>query len=52
VVFPPEGHDHVGCLPDQVKLTRTLNKELYKAVKEIRQLGDHGEEASRRITEL
>jgi hypothetical protein len=46
------GHDRVGCLLDQVKLTCALNQELDEAMKETRQLGDHGEEASRRITEL
>jgi DNA repair exonuclease SbcCD ATPase subunit len=42
----------MGCLPDQVKLTRYFNKELEEAMKDIRQLGDHGEEASQRITKL
>jgi hypothetical protein len=52
VVLPTEGRDCMGCLPDHVKMTRALNKELDEAMKEIRQLGDLGEEASRRITEL
>ena len=51
-VVPARGRDHVGCLPDQVKLTSALTKDLDEAVKEVRQLGDYGEEASRRITEL
>jgi HPt (histidine-containing phosphotransfer) domain-containing protein len=52
VVLPIEGHDRVGCLPDLVKLTQALTKDLDEAVKEIHQLVNHGEEASRRITEL
>jgi hypothetical protein len=35
VVLPTEGHDHVGCLSDQVKLTRDLTRDLDEAVKEI-----------------
>jgi hypothetical protein len=35
VVVPAEGHDHVGCLPDQVKLARALNEELDQAMKDI-----------------
>jgi hypothetical protein len=52
VVLPAIDRDHVGCLPDQVKLTHALNKELNKAMKDIRQLGDQGEESSQRIAEL
>jgi hypothetical protein len=46
VVLPVEGRDHMGCLPDQVKLTRALTKDPDEAMKEICQLGDHGEEVS------
>jgi hypothetical protein len=46
VVLPVEGRDRDRCLPDQVKLTLSLTRDLDEAVKEIRQLGDHGEEAS------
>jgi hypothetical protein len=42
----------MGCLSDQVKLTHALNEELHQAMKDIHQRGDHGEEASQRITEL
>jgi hypothetical protein len=52
VVLPTKGHGHVGCLSDHVKLTHALTKDLNEAMKEIRQLGDHGEEASQRIIEL
>jgi hypothetical protein len=52
VVLPTEGHDHIGCLADQVNLTCALTRDLDEAVKEIQQLGNHGEEASRRIIEL
>jgi Fic family protein len=51
-VIPAKGHDHIGCLADQVNLTRALVWDLDEAVKEIRQLGEHGEEASQKITEL
>jgi hypothetical protein len=51
-VVPTGGRDRVGCLPDQVKLTHALNQDLDEAVKDIRQLAGHGEEASWRITEL
>jgi hypothetical protein len=34
VVLPAGGHDHVGCLLDQVKLTHELNKVLDEAMKE------------------
>jgi hypothetical protein len=44
VVLPVRGRDHVGCLLDKVKLTCAL--------KEMRQLGDHREKASRWIMEL
>jgi hypothetical protein len=52
VVLLAKGHDRVGCLSDQVKLTHALAKNLDEAVKEIRQLGDHGKEAIQRIIDL
>jgi predicted fused transcriptional regulator/phosphomethylpyrimidine kinase len=52
VVLPVKGRDHVGCQSDQVKLTCALIRDLDEAMNEIYQLGDHGEEASRRITEM
>jgi hypothetical protein len=51
-VLPVEGHDCMGCLPDQVKLIGALNQGLDEAMKEICQLSNHGEEANRSITEL
>jgi hypothetical protein len=42
----------IGCFADQVKLTHALVRDLDEVVKEIKQLGEHGEEASRKITEL
>jgi hypothetical protein len=51
VVVLVRGHDQVGCLSDQVKLTRALNEELDTAMKDICQFGDQGAESSRRITE-
>ena len=42
----------MGCFTDQVKLTRALVQNLDEAVKEVKLLGEHGEESSRKITEL
>jgi hypothetical protein len=42
----------MGCFTDQVKLTRNLVQNLDEAVKEVKLLGEHEEESSRKITEL
>jgi hypothetical protein len=42
----------MGCFTDQVKLTRALVQNLDEAIKEVKLLGEHGEESSRKITEL
>jgi hypothetical protein len=52
MVLPVGDRNHVGCLPDQVRLTHALNKELDQAAKEIRRFSDQGVEASQRIVEL
>jgi chromosome segregation ATPase len=52
VVMPTRDHDCIGCFADQVKLTRALVRDLDEAVKEVKLLGEHGEEASQKITEL
>jgi hypothetical protein len=52
VILPAGGHDHMGCFTDQVKLTHALVQNLDEAVKEVKLLGEHGEESSRKITEL
>jgi septal ring factor EnvC (AmiA/AmiB activator) len=52
VVLPAEDRDCIRCFANQVKLTRALFLDLDEAVKEIQQLGNHGEEASQKITEL
>jgi len=52
VILPAGGRDHMGCFTDQVKLTRALVQNLDEAVKEVKLLGEHGEESSRKITEL
>jgi hypothetical protein len=52
VVLPAEDCDRIGCFADQVKLTYALVRDLDEAVKEVQQVGNHGEEASRKITEL
>jgi hypothetical protein len=35
MVLPAEGHDHIGCFSDQVKLTRALVQDLDEGVKGI-----------------
>jgi hypothetical protein len=52
VVMPVGDRDHIGCFADQVKLTRALVRDLDKAVKEVKLLGEHEEESSQKITEL
>jgi hypothetical protein len=52
VILAAGGHDRMGCFTDQVKLTRALVQELDEAVKEVKLLGEHEEESSRKITEL
>jgi hypothetical protein len=42
----------MGCFTDQVKLTRALVQNLDDAVKEVKLLGEHEEESSRKISEL
>jgi hypothetical protein len=51
-VLPAVDHDCIGCFADQVKLTHALVWDLNKAIEEIKQLGEHGEEASWKIMEL
>jgi hypothetical protein len=48
--FP--SRDHMGCFTNQVKMTRALVQNLDEAVKEVKLLGEHGEDSSRKITEL
>jgi hypothetical protein len=45
-------HDRIGCFADQVKLAHALVWDLEEAIKEVKLLGDHEEESSRKITEL
>jgi hypothetical protein len=42
----------MGCFTDQVKLTHALVQNLDEAVKEVKLLGEHGEESSQKIAEL
>jgi hypothetical protein len=51
VILPARGRDHMGCFTDQVKLTDALVQNLDEAVEEVKLLGEHGEESSRKITE-
>jgi hypothetical protein len=52
VILPAGGRDHMGSFTDQVKLTRALAQNLDEAVKEVKLLGEHGEESSQKITEM
>jgi hypothetical protein len=52
VVLPTKDHGRMGCFTDQVKLTRALVRDLDKAVKEVKLLGEHKEESSQKIAEL
>jgi hypothetical protein len=52
VVLPTRGHNHIGCFTDQVKLTRALVRDLDEAVKEVKLLGEHGEESCQKIMKL
>jgi hypothetical protein len=52
VVLPTRDHDLMGCFTDQVKLTRALVWYLDEAIKEVKLLGEHGEESSQKITKL
>jgi hypothetical protein len=42
----------MGCFTDQVKLTHALVQNLDEAVKEVKLLGEHGEESSWKIIKL
>jgi hypothetical protein len=46
VVLPAEGRDHIGCCADKVKLARALVQDHDETIKEVKLLGEHGEEAS------
>jgi hypothetical protein len=46
VVMPTGDCDHIGCLANQVKLTRALVRDLDEAIKEVNLLGEHEEESS------
>jgi hypothetical protein len=46
VVLPAGDHECMGCFTDQVKLTRTLVRDLDEAVKEVKLLREHEEESS------
>jgi hypothetical protein len=52
LILPAGGHDHMGCFTNQVKLTRALVQNLGEAIKEVKLLGEHGEESSWKIIEL
>jgi hypothetical protein len=52
MVLPTGDHDRMGCFTDQVKLTCVLVRDLDKAVKEVKLLGEHEEESRQKITEL
>jgi hypothetical protein len=52
VVMPAGDRDHIGCFTNHVKLTHALVRDLDGAIKEVKQLGEHEEESSQKITEL
>jgi hypothetical protein len=52
VLLPAGDHDCMGCFTDQVKLTHAMVWDLDEAIKEVKLLGEHGEESSQKITEL
>jgi hypothetical protein len=52
VVMPTGDRNHIRCFADQVKLTHALVQDLDEAIKEVKLLGEHEEEASQKITEL
>jgi hypothetical protein len=52
VVLPAGDRDCIGCFTDQVKLTCALVWDLDEVMKEVKWPGEHGEEASQKITEL
>jgi hypothetical protein len=52
VILIAGGHDLMGCFTDQVKLTRSLVRNLDEVVKEVKLLGEHEEESSQMITKL
>jgi hypothetical protein len=52
VVMPTGDRNHIRCFADKVKLTHALVQDLDEAIKEVKLLGEHEEEASQKITEL
>jgi hypothetical protein len=52
VVMPTRDHDCMGFFADQVKLTHALVRDLDEVVQEVKLLGEHGEDASQKITEI
>jgi hypothetical protein len=52
MILPAGGHDQMGGFTDQVKLTHALVRNLDEAIKEVKLLGEHEEESSRKIIEL
>jgi hypothetical protein len=52
VKLPAGGHDRMGRFTDQVKLTRSLVRDLDEAVMEVKLLGEHEKESRQKITEV
>jgi hypothetical protein len=44
--------NRIGCFSDQMKLTRTLVRDLDEAIKEVKLLGEHEEESSQNGQEV
>jgi hypothetical protein len=51
MVLHTRDHDHIGCFANKVKLTHALVRDLHEAIL-VKLLGEHGDEASQKITEL
>jgi hypothetical protein len=52
VVLPTRDRDYIGCFANQVKITCALVRDLDQAIKEVKLLGEHGEEARWKIMKL
>jgi hypothetical protein len=50
--MPAGDRDHIGCFTNQVKLTRSLVRDLDEAIKDVNLLGEHEGESSQKIIEL
>jgi hypothetical protein len=47
MVLSARDHDCIGCFTDQVMLTHALVQDLDEAIKEVKLLGEHEEDAQK-----